>query len=269
MRRTGEPLRETAVAAGEYDEAYYTSCCAGYQEWLASGATGEAAVFPVILERSGFQAGMAVCDIGAGRGELVALAAQRGASVSIGVEYAPAAVVMAHETVRRREVADRALVVQADARQLPVPDASIDRVFMLDVIEHLAPPELSQTLREAHRVLRPGGKLIGHTFPTSTIYNVTYRALRAGSRLTGTAWPADPRNEFEHRMHVNEQNRSRLRLSLWRAGFRRADVHFGEWMYTDFLPHPKARALYHRLARHKLTAPLSVADLWVYTDKRS
>lgn len=45
----------------------------------------------------------------------------------------------------------------ADAARLPLVDASFDRAWMLDVMEHLALP--MQSLREAARVLVPGGRL--------------------------------------------------------------------------------------------------------------
>jgi predicted SAM-dependent methyltransferase len=170
---------------------------------------------------------------------------------------------LAAQTVQRRNVADRAAVVLADARQLPLPDQCADLVFMLDVIEHLAPVELARALTEAHRVLRPGGRLIGHTFPTRTIYDVTYRAMRTASRLRGHAWPADPRNDYEHRMHVNEQTRGALRAALRGAGFSSPTVQFGEWLHTEFVPSESGRAAYRWMAGHRLTRSLAVADLWV------
>lgn len=47
--------------------------------------------------------------------------------------------------------------VFADAARLPLRDDSFDRVWMLDVLEHLALP--NEGLREAMRVLVPGGRL--------------------------------------------------------------------------------------------------------------
>jgi SAM-dependent methyltransferase len=48
-------------------------------------------------------------------------------------------------------------VVRADLQALPVPDASVDVVVTLQVIEHLA--DQPGFLRECARVLRPGGRL--------------------------------------------------------------------------------------------------------------
>ncbi len=46
----------------------------------------------------------------------------------------------------------------ADASNLPLPDASVDTVLLLEVLEHLRHP--GQALSEVARVLRPGGQLI-------------------------------------------------------------------------------------------------------------
>lgn len=256
-------LEPPQVSPDEYDEDYYRTACAGHDEWVESAGAGEAALYKGVLARAGIREQMTVCDIGAGRGELVALAVQHGAKWAVGVEYSAAAARLAAQSIAARDVADRAAVVLADARRLPLPDSCADLVFMIDVIEHLAPAELAATFAEAHRVLTPGGRLFAHTFPTRTIYDVTYRGMRAMARLGGRHWPADPRNDYEHRMHVNEQTRAGLRRSLRSAGFPAPDVQFGKWVHVDFVPSRRGQAALRRLARHRATAPLAVADLWV------
>jgi SAM-dependent methyltransferase len=49
-------------------------------------------------------------------------------------------------------------ILDADATDLPVPDATVDAVLILDVIEHITDP--SRVLAELNRVLRPGGVIV-------------------------------------------------------------------------------------------------------------
>jgi SAM-dependent methyltransferase len=48
----------------------------------------------------------------------------------------------------------------ADAASLPFPDASFDAVFCWHLCMHLAPEKVAAVIAEAHRVLRPGGRLV-------------------------------------------------------------------------------------------------------------
>jgi ubiquinone/menaquinone biosynthesis C-methylase UbiE len=187
---------------------------------------------------------------------------KQGAARAIGVEYAEAAVALARRTLEVHEVNDRAEVVLADARAMPIDDGIADLVTMLDVVEHLTDDEIARSLAEIRRILRPGGRLFIHTFPTRTIYDVTYRALRLTSPRRMRRWPADPRNEFEHKMHVNEQTLRSLRRSLRAAGFDPVEVVLGKWVYTDHVPDPGAKRVYERLAKHRLTAPLGVSNIF-------
>ena len=56
---------------------------------------------------------------------------------------------------RRREVQPH---LQGDIQQLPLRDAQLDTLLCLEVLEYVPSPQAA--LREMHRCLRPGGKLI-------------------------------------------------------------------------------------------------------------
>ena len=263
-------LPAPAVDPGEYDEHYYLNCCGGHEAYAPSGGSKVAGIYPNALAMAKLAPGEVVVDVGTGRGELLAVAVKYGAARAVGVEYAEAAVTLARKTIALHDVTDRAEVMLADARSIPIPDDFADLVTMLDVVEHLTDEELTRSFAEIRRILKPGGRLFIHTFPTKTIYDVTYRALRWTSPGRRRRWPADPRNDYEHKMHVNEQSRRSLRASLRAAGFDPVEVVFGGWVYTDHVPDEGAKKVYQRLARHRLTASLGLSNLFAtaYEPKR-
>ncbi|MGH2760932.1 MAG: SAM-dependent methyltransferase [Actinomycetota bacterium] len=260
---SADDLPTPLVPPGVYTEEYYRKWCAGYAEWTASEGASVAGIYPGILHLARMAPGDFLVDIGTGRGELLAVAVEAGAGRAVGVEYAPAAVSMAEQTLDIHGVRDKAEVILADARSVPLPDGVADLVTMVDVVEHLSPEELHRSLTEARRLLKPGGRLFVHTMPNRLIYDVTYRVqrlLRPGRRRS---WPKDPRlHHYEHVMHVNEQTRSSLRRYLRRAGFHPVRVWLGEWIYTDFVPDERARRLYARLAATPFTKRFGTADLF-------
>lgn len=97
-----------------------------------------------------------VVDLGCGRGEFLDLLKERGIAAR-GVES------NAHVA---RECRERGLdVVQGDllAFLRAEPDGALGGVFAAQVAEHLPPAVLQETLRQAHRALRPGGLLVLET----------------------------------------------------------------------------------------------------------
>lgn len=116
------------------------------------------------------------------------------------------------------------LPLAARADLLPLPDGSSDRVLLLDVIEHLTPAAAQACLREVHRILSPGGRVIVHTVPNKLALAVAYPAARL-------VWPQlarQSRSEYERRVHVYEQTQWSLRGCLRRSGFD-ARVWVEEW----------------------------------------
>jgi SAM-dependent methyltransferase len=103
----------------------------------------------VLLEYLELEDGMDVLDCGCGMGfYLMAMAKLRNLRLT-GVDV----------DVERLELAQRygirATLVNGDATALPFADSSFDRILMSEVLEHV--PDDGAALREAHRVLRPGG----------------------------------------------------------------------------------------------------------------
>ncbi len=108
-----------------------------------------------------------VLDIGCGAGAFAATlrAARAGRALEIwGVELA------AEAAARAGGVCDRVLVGDAVERLRELPAGRFDCVVMNDVLEHLADP--GALLREAHRVLAPGGALVASLPNVRYFFNV-------------------------------------------------------------------------------------------------
>ncbi|HEX6677032.1 MAG TPA: methyltransferase domain-containing protein [Actinomycetes bacterium] len=110
-----------------------------------------------LVELLGVEPGSRVVDLGCGTGSSLRFIAPRLLDgVAVGVDRAvpalrEAAGVLAH--------AGRARLLRADlGRPLPFAGASFDRALCHNVLEFLPDPQL--LLREAFRVLRPGGRLV-------------------------------------------------------------------------------------------------------------
>jgi ubiquinone/menaquinone biosynthesis C-methylase UbiE len=215
-------MAEDHVPSSTYTRDYYESHCAGHLEFLESGGRVLPPRLRVPLELGAMEPGMCVLDVGCGRGELLLHTARAGAT-SYGVDYAQDAVRIARETFERAEdpVRSRICGVQrADAGRLPYMSHTFDRVFMLDIVEHLYPAELREALSEAYRVLRPGGAAVVHTMPNLWYYRFGYPLYRSVQRLRGVRLPANPRERWAyHHVHVNEQTPVTLRRALRGAGF--------------------------------------------------
>ncbi len=214
-----------------YDEEYFLNACEGYAEFKSSAGEYLSRRLEEALRVAGVAAGMRILDVGCGRGEILRHIWQLGAQ-PFGVDYAAVAVRFSRQ-VMLAETEDTIHVQQANARQLPFPAATFDRVLMLDIVEHLYPQELYEALAEAYRVLKPGGRLIVHTAPNIWYDRYAYRGVRLVRRLLGQGenYPRNPRAFLvpeNVRVHVNEQSGLSLRRNLRRAKFRKLRV----WLST-------------------------------------
>ena len=111
-----------------------------------------------LVERLGIGEGAQVLDVAAGRGaNLFAAVEKVGASGHVtGIDLAEGMVRETAAEIQRRKM-QNAVIMQMDAEQLVFDDASFDYVLCGFAIFLF--PHLEQTLKEFHRVLRPGGKL--------------------------------------------------------------------------------------------------------------
>ena len=255
------------VSPDVYDHDYFLSnTCEGADEFHEGRGLS-----PLKRRQVGYLhpgPGLRVLDLGCGRGEVLLACAHAGAQVA-GLDYAQAAVDISRETLAEVPGAE---VQQGDVTQLPWPDGSFDAVLSGDVIEHLVPADAAGMLREAHRVLRPGGRLILHTAPNVLFLKVTWPLARwpliwAGHRATVDAlesWVAASKA-----YHVNEQSLYSLRRAVREAGFSDATVWIDATVVRDGSHHTTAglegSAMIHlaqRLAALRIVRLFCGNDLW-------
>jgi ubiquinone/menaquinone biosynthesis C-methylase UbiE len=138
-----------------------------------------------------------VLDAGCGQGKALRLLRRRFKPARlIAVDADPEAVVAARSEAARRRL--RPEFIEADCASIPLPDASVDMVFCHQTLHHLVRQE--ETLREFHRLLKPGGVLL----------------LAESTRAYIHSWVI--RLFFRHPMHV-QRSASEYQELVRRAGF--------------------------------------------------
>ena len=128
-----------------------------------------------------------VLDLGCGSGTLaIAIAAAPGPHQVTGIDGDPEILGIA----RAKAGAGDVTWVEGMADALPFADASFDRVVTSLLLHHLDPPVKRAALAEAHRVLRPGGRL--HVADFGRSQDPLMRLLFAGLQvLDGRSNTAD------------------------------------------------------------------------------
>jgi SAM-dependent methyltransferase len=123
-----------------------------------------------------------VLEIGPGFGATTSVLARRGGSLSV-LELDPS-----YCERLRRELPASVEVIQGDATQMPYPDGRFSAVVAFTMLHHLPSRELQDRLmREAARVLRPGGTFAG---TDSLGTGVAFRLLHFRDTLV----PVDPQS---------------------------------------------------------------------------
>jgi cyclopropane fatty-acyl-phospholipid synthase-like methyltransferase len=214
------------VSSELYTEEYFRTACEGYDEFNASEGEHLSRRLKAAFQLAEITPGMAVLDVGCGRGEILRHCAKLGAN-AFGIDYAAVAVNMSQQVIEGIDgtTPGKTGVAQADAKKLPFPTGAFDRVLMFDVVEHLYPWELHAAMLEVHRVLKPNGMFIIHTAPNVWYDRYAYPVVRFVRTIMGQGdkYPKDPRQflvDVNQHVHVNEQSQWSMTQALKKAGFK-------------------------------------------------
>jgi ArsR family transcriptional regulator len=123
-------------------------------EWDRVRAEAYGREFEVAVLRSLVPPGWTIADLGCGTGAFTAELARSGAHV-VGVDQSAAMLKVARRATRALPNVE---LHQGSLEALPLPDGSCDAALLLLVLSYVAAVE--PVLREAHRVLAPGGRLV-------------------------------------------------------------------------------------------------------------
>ena len=158
---------------------------AGHDRWLPFYDIGTSllrvsVVHDALLAQADVRAGQHVLDIGCGTGTLAVRLKQRVPAAHVtGLDPDELALSRARSKAERAHV--DILFVRGFADAIPSADGSFDRVLSSMMLHHLTDEEKAATLRDVHRVLKPGGSFhlldftTDHTHPRGVIARLLHR----------------------------------------------------------------------------------------------
>lgn len=135
------------VAFRQFEHEGWQRVASRYNDSFASVTTQS---IEPLLDAAQVRKGTRVLDVACGPGYVTAAAAARGAS-ALGIDFSSEMVVEARQRYPSLEF------MEGDAEALSLPDATFDAVLFNFGMLHFGRPE--RAISEAHRALRPGGRV--------------------------------------------------------------------------------------------------------------
>ena len=250
-----EDIRQAAIGSHDRDAAKFDAWYDALDRSRFSNAFtyGRSKIDALVDELfGGLGKGAKVLDVGCGTGEHLAQAAKRGLK-AFGVEPAPAMLDFARRNVPQAEIK------QGVATDLPYEDGQFDLVIMVEVLRYLDRPDTEKALREARRVLKPGG-LLFVTLVNRWALDGFYVLQRLRSVVRGRQFdavnpyclfhsPASARRDLHKAGFADVRIEGRL-LAPLRIAYK-LNEGFGGWLAS------KLERLDDSLHRHRMTQPFA------------
>ncbi len=207
-------LAEVRRARAEQAARYFSEQARNWDR-LRSLHVAEDIVEAAVLEIAGTQPVQSLLDLGTGTGRMLELLAPL-AERAIGVDQSPPMLNLARTRLERAGLRN-AQLRQGDIYALPVEQDSCDLVIVHQVLHYLDDP--GRALREAARMLRPGGRLLVIDFaPHSHEFLREQHAHRrlgfAVEEIEGFMKEVGLR-DFSHRALAGTRKQHQLTVSLW------------------------------------------------------
>lgn len=150
-----------------------------------------------LIHHAGFQDSQAVFEFGCGTGKLAARLLENHlppTATYLGIDISPVMIDLAQH--RLKPYGKRALVALSNGGiQFPLSDQSVDRVISSYVLDLLSEASIRSFFLEAHRTLKPGGKLClasltqGPGLPSRTVSSLWMAVFRLRPALVGGCRP--------------------------------------------------------------------------------
>lgn len=205
------------------------------------------------LLRPYLQEGSRILEVGCGAGNLLVQASVRG-SYPIGLDLSLQALTFVRSRLREAKSSTEPIrdfaCIQSVGETLPFADASMDCVILSEVIEHLEEPGI--TIREASRVLRPGGRLL--------ITTPNYRSLWPLLEWTVDRLNMAPKMGGEQ--HISKFHPSNLKALIMESGLNTeyfGTIYFASPFLSLMSQHRAMRSLAGELHRRSSLGMILVA----------
>jgi len=215
-RRRAETLREERERAAQ---AYFQAH-AGEWDSIRALHVAEAEVEAAVAAALGPGPFGLLVDLGTGTGRMLELLRERYRR-GLGIDLSPAMLAYARAKLERTELR-HAQVRQGDIYHLPLADQAADAAVMHQVLHFLSDPQ--RAVREAARVLAPGGRLLIVDFAPHELEHLREQYAHERLGLAGPQveqWLADGGLQIIERRDLVPDGASpdaKLTVSVWVAG---------------------------------------------------